>query len=85
MMANVPACTYQVVARLEGRINLLGAQTMRGRDRHPVITQARSVGADAVIGFTANDEYDSDRRKVATNWHAIAIDFSNPGDPNCYR
>ena len=85
MLGIVPACTYSVVAQLEGRINHLGAQSPQGRDRHPVISQARSLGADAVMGFSSFPEFNANKQQVATNWKAIAIDFSDPEDPDCYR
>ena len=85
MLGHVPACTYRVLARMEGRIDHLSPQTIRGRDSHPVVSQARSLGADAVIGFTSFPEFDNNRRQVATNWNALAIDFSDPDNPDCYR
>ena len=85
MLGQQPLCTFRVLARLEGRINHLGPQIRQGRDRHPVVTQARALGADAVIGYNSFPEFDNNRRQVATRWDAIAIDFSDPSDPNCYR
>jgi hypothetical protein len=72
-----PSCTFRVVSRISGG--------PRDTGRNTVVEQARAVGADAVMGLHYTPQFDSSRRPVGSTWEAIAIDFSDPSDPSCYR